>query len=382
MPALPHPSEARPVNRTPLFDRHQQLGARMVAFAGWEMPVWYAGIQAEHAAVREAVGLFDVSHMGEFIVHGRDGQAVLRRALTNDVAALEIGEAQYTLLPNAHGGTVDDLLAYRLPDNPRGHPVYLLVVNASNIDKDRDWLRAQVRPGEDAVLDDRSGDMALVALQGPRAPAVLAAATRLDVWRMGYYRFDRGDVAGVPALVSRTGYTGEDGFEIMADNADIGAVWDALVAAGAAHGLQPAGLGARDSLRIEAAMPLYGHELDDDTSAIEAGLGRFVKLDKPEMVGRERLAREKAEGPARKMVCFEMTGRGIPRQGYAIHAGGAAAGSVTSGLQSPTLGRAIGMGYVPADRAGIGGELAVDIRGTLVPATIVRRPFYRRPDAG
>jgi len=353
----------------------------LVEFAGWEMPVWYEGIQAEHHAVRTSVGLFDVSHMGEFIVHRRDALPFLRRTLTNDAAALVPGQAQYSLIPNAEGGTVDDLLVYRLPDDPRGDPVFLLVVNASNIDKDREWLRSQVRPEEKVDLDDRSDGMALVALQGPRAPAALAEVTRLPIWSMASYHFDRGEVAGVQALVSRTGYTGEDGFEIMAEGDDIVAIWEALLGAGAAHGIRPAGLGARDSLRLEASMPLYGHELDDATSALEAGLGRFVKLDKPEMVGGARLQREKAEGPPRKMVCFEMTERGIPRQGYPILVNGRPAGAVTSGTQSPTLGKAIGMGYVPAEHAAVDTALAIDVRGQAVGARVVRRPFYRRGEA-
>lgn len=371
------------MKQTALHSRHLALGARMVEFAGWEMPVWYAGIQAEHLAVRGQVGLFDVSHMGEFIVHGRDATAFLRRVLTNDVAALAVNQAQYSLIPNAEGGTVDDLLAYRLGDGERGQAVYMLVVNAANIDKDLDWLRERIRESERVAIDDRSPDTALLALQGPRAAPVLAALTRLPVWHMDYYHFDRGDVAGVAALVSRTGYTGEDGFEIMTAADDAGAVWDALMEAGAAQGIQPAGLGARDSLRIEATFPLYGHELDEATSAYEAGLGRFVKLeDKPEMVGHARLAREKAEGPARKLACLEMQARGIPRQGYPVLVEGLPVGAISSGLQSPSLGKAIGMALVPAAQAAPGTALAVDIRGQAVPAVTVRRPFYRRPVAG
>jgi aminomethyltransferase len=249
-------------------------------------------------------------------------------------------------------------------------------VNASNIDKDREWLRGHLTGR--AELDDRSDDNALVALQGPRAPAVLAAATRLPIWTMPYYHFDRGEVAGVQALVSRTGYTGEDGFEIMVACPDAPAVWKALMTAGAEHGIAPAGLGARDSLRLEASMPLYGHELDDDTSALEAGLGFAVKLDKAEMIGAERLRREKAEGLTRRLIGLEMIERGIPRQGYRILAGGSAVGVITSGTQSPTLGTSIGMGYVAKDLAVVGAEVSVEMRGREVPARIVRRPFYKR----
>ncbi len=368
------------MKRTPLHQAHVALGARMIEFGGWEMPVWYAGIQAEHHAVRQRAGLFDVSHMGEFIVHEADSTAFLRRVLTNDAALLEVGQAHYSLLTNAAGGTVDDLLVYRLPAGKKGGAVYLLVVNAGNIDKDLAWLRSQVGPGERVKIDDRSPSTALIALQGPRSALILSELTAMDVWHMPYYHFARGEVAGVQALVSRTGYTGEDGFEVMAANEDITAVWNAALKAGAAHEIQPCGLGSRDSLRIEACMPLYGHELGDDISALEAGLGFFVKLDKPAMNGLERLRRERLEGPARKMVCLELLDRGIPRQGYPILAGGQPVGEVTSGLLSPTLDKAVGLGFVPVAHAALGTELAVDIRGRAVPARVVKRPFYKRAE--
>lgn len=366
------------MKRTPLYEKHKALGARLVEFGGWEMPVWYEGIPAEHEAVRKRVGLFDVSHMGEFVVYGVKAEAALRRLLTNDVADLEVDEAHYTLLPNERGGTVDDLLAYRL-----GPDVFLLVVNASNIDKDRAWLESQLGDPRSAALDDHSDRKSLLALQGPMAPAVLSGLTRLPIWQMGYYRFARGDVAGVDALVSRTGYTGEDGFEIMVENEEAPELWDALMAAGAPHGIAPCGLGARDSLRLESAMPLYGQELDDETSALEAGLKRFTKLEKsgldgPQMGG-ERFQRESEDGIARKLVGLEVTGRGIPRQGYAILHEGAAVGEVTSGTMSPSLGKAIALGYVPPAQGKLGTELEIEVRGRAVPATVVRRPFYRRP---
>jgi aminomethyltransferase len=343
----------------------------MVGFGGWEMPVWYGGLVAEHNAVRTDVGLFDVSHMGELIVHGPGATAYLRRVLTNDAADLAPNEVQYTLIPNAAGGTVDDLLLYRL-----GEDAYILVVNAGNIDTDRDWLleRLAEEPAGAAKLDDRSPDTGLVALQGPRAEALLAPLTDLALGDIAYYHFDRGDVAGVQALVSRTGYTGEDGFEIMAAAKDIGAVWDALAAAGAV----PAGLGARDSLRLEAAMPLYGHELDPTVSVLEAGLGRFVDLEKPAQVGGERLRREQAEGVSRALVGLTLTERVPPREGYPILADGQPVGTVTSGTLSPTLDRPIALGFVPPDRKAVGTELAVEVRGRAVPAVVVRRPFYRR----
>jgi len=368
-----------PVKETPLHAAHVALGARMTEFGGWDMPVWYQGIPAEHEAVRTRVGLFDVSHMGEFVVYGVKAESALRRLLTNDVAELSLNEAQYTLLPNEAGGTVDDLLVYRLSAE-----AFVLVVNASNVDKDREWLRAHLGDPRSAGLDDHSDRKALLALQGPKAVAVLAALTRLPVHAMPYYHFDRGEVAGAEVLVSRTGYTGEDGFELMCENDDALALWDAVMAAGSAHGIAPAGLGARDSLRLEAAMPLYGHELDDSTSALEAGLKRFVVLEKPGLtapqMGGERLRAEAAGGTARKLIGLELTERGVPRDGYAIHAGvdGPKVGAVTSGTLSPTLGKAIAMGYVPPEHGAVGTALAVEIRGRLVPATVVKRPFYRR----
>jgi aminomethyltransferase len=356
---------------TPLYDVHLALGARMVAFGGWEMPVWYEGIAAEHEAVRRRVGLFDVSHMGELVLHGRGALVFLRRMLTNDVFELVVDQAQYTLMPNAQGGTVDDLLAYRLSND-----VFLLVVNAANIEKDRQWLDEHLPANVN--LDDRSEDMALLALQGPLAPAVLAGLTRLPIWTLAHYHFIRGEVAGIQSLVSRTGYTGEDGFEIMCDGAEVEALWQALLEAGATHGIRPAGLGARDSLRLEAALPLYGHELDEETSALEAGLGRFVKLGKPDLMGLARFQREKATGLVRKLVGLRLADRGIPRQGYHILADGRIVGIVTSGTLSPTLGVPIGLGYVPPDLAAVGTALAVQVRGRAVPAEVVARPFYKR----
>jgi aminomethyltransferase len=358
--------------RTPLYDKHVALGARLTEFGGWEMPVWYAGIQEEHAAVRTTAGLFDVSHMGEFVVHGAGALDFLRRVLTNDPALLELDQAQYTLLPNERGGTVDDLLCYKLDDR-----VFLLVVNAANIEKDFAWLDALREPS--AELDDRSDDKALLALQGPLALDILAPLTEIDVGAMGYYHFDRGDVGGIAGLVSRTGYTGEDGFEIMVESEDAADLWDILMEEGSKKGLVPCGLGSRDTLRLEAAFPLYGHELDDDTSGIEAGLGFCIKLDKPGMVGADRLRRDKEEGPAKRLVGLQVTERGIPRQGCPIVHDGAEVGVVTSGTMSPTLNMPVALGYVPPALAAIGTDLAVRIRDRNVGARVVKRPFYRRP---
>lgn len=359
--------------RTPLFDVHQSLGARLVEFGGWEMPVWYEGIIAEHHAVRNRVGLFDVSHMGEFLIHGRGALAFVRKMFTNDAALLVPGQAQYTLMPNAHGGTVDDLLLYRLAEDR-----FLTVVNAANIDKDREWLRAHLP--EDVALEDISDEKVLLALQGPKAEAVLAGLTDAPLSELAYYHFCEATVAGLPAFISRTGYTGEDGFEIMVAADDGRQLWSAIMAAGEEFAIRPAGLGARDSLRLEAAMPLYGHELDEDTSALEAGLGYFVKLDKPEMMGMERLRREKTEGVRRKLVGLVAEERAVPRQGCRVLAEGQPVGVVTSGTLSPTLGQPIAMAYVPPEHAAVGTRLAIEIRGRATPATVVKRPFYRRSD--
>ncbi len=364
------------MKRTPLYEQHRAAGARLTDFGGWEMPTWYAGIKAEHEAVRTRVGLFDVSHMGEFVIFGDHAERELRRLLTNDVAELADGQAQYTLLPNEQGGTVDDLLVYRLDEQ-----AFLLVVNASNIDKDRAWLEGRLEGR--VTLHDRSDDKALLALQGPLAATTLAPLTRLPIWTMDYYHFGRGTVAGCQTMVSRTGYTGEDGFEIMCEPEDAPELWDALMAAGAEHDIQPCGLGARDSLRLESAMPLYGHELDEETSAIECGLKRFVEMEKPglevPMVGQDRFRAELENGAPRKLVGLAIEGRGIPRQGFAVSVGGEVVGAVTSGTMSPTLDRAIALAYVDPAHGKLDTAVEVDVRGRPVPARVVRRPFYRRP---
>lgn len=361
------------LKRTPLNDIHRQLGARMVEFGGWDMPVQYpGGILEEHRAVREAAGLFDVSHMGEFEIRGPDATAYLSRVITNDPAKLEVGQAQYTVMCYANGGAVDDLIVYKLGDDS-----YLAVVNAGNIDKDFAWMQSQV--GQARVqLTNRSDEFGLLALQGPRAVAVLRPLTDVDLDAMGYYTVRQGHVVGLPATIARTGYTGEDGFEIMVAANATPALWNALLKAGAAEGLKPAGLGARDTLRLEAAMPLYDHELDPNTNPLEAGLNRFVSLDKGEFNGREVLAVAKTNGPAKRLVGFEMVGRGIPRAGYDVVKDGEKIGVVTSGTQSPTLGQAIGLAYVQPGYTAVGAEFDIVIRGTPVAARVVKRPFYKR----
>ena len=364
------------LQRTPLYGLHRRLGAKMVGFGGFEMPVQYSGIAAEHRAVREAAGLFDASHMGEIGVRGPGAAAFLQWAVTADVGRLGVGQAAYSPVCLTTGGVLDDILVYRL-----GVEDYLLVVNAGNKDKDLAWLRERGR--ENVTVEDRSAEWALLALQGPRAAAVLGRVTGEPLDRIGYYRFRSGvPVAGVDCLLSRTGYTGEDGFELYCSPARAEGLFAALLAAGEDDGLVPAGLGARDTLRLEAALPLYGHELDEGTTPLEAGLDRFVSFAKGDFSGREALRRQKEEGAGKKLAGFELTGPGIARQGYALMQGGRQTGTVTSGTLSPTLGRAIGLGYVAPEHARPGTELAVVIRGRECAARVVPTPFYRRKKQG
>lgn len=359
------------LRRTPLYESHVRLGARLVPFAGWEMPVQYAaGISAEHRAVREACGLFDVSHMGEVIVRGPDAIAFVNHVTSNDVAALAVGQIQYSTLLTERGTIVDDLLVYRAPDH------LFLVVNAGNRDADLAHLRAHLA-GFDATLEDVSDRYALIAVQGPDAPAIVQRLTATDLAPIKYYRFVEGEVAGVPAIISRTGYTGELGFELYVPWAQAVTVWDALLAGG---GVTPCGLGARDTLRLEAGLCLYGHEIDDTTTPLEAGLGWLVRLGKAgDFLGRDVLARQVAEGTDRRLVGFTIDERAIPRQGHRVWYGGVDVGAVCSGTMSPTLGIPIGTCYLPAAAAVPGTTFEVDIRGRRVPARVVKLPFYRRP---
>jgi len=362
------------LRRTPLYDIHKASGAKMVPFGGWDMPVEYSGLIAEHMAVRTAAGLFDVSHMGQFEVEGEGALAFLQRVTSNNVAKLVDGQAQYSALPMPSGCPVDDVIVYR-----RSERRYLVVVNASNVAKDWAWLLAQ-KP-ERCGLHDLSDQFALLALQGPKAEAVLRALTPLDLASIGFYRFAEGEVNGRPSIVARTGYTGEDGFEIFASPADAPALWRKLVEAGAPHGLLPAGLGARDTLRLEARMMLYGNDMDETTTLVEAGLGWIVSADaaKGEWNGRAVLAAQKSGGAPRKLVGFEMVERGIPRHGYPVFVDGQPSGTVTSGTFAPFLQKSIGLCYVPAARAAAGTPLEVEIRGRRVQARVVPTPFYKRP---
>jgi aminomethyltransferase len=358
---------------TPLADRHVALGAKMVEFAGWLMPVQYSGILDEHRAVRARAGLFDLSHMGELFVEGEQAGSGLAYALLTDPLALAVGRAQYSMICAPDGGVIDDLIVYRL-----GPERFLIVANASNAAAVSDAL-AERLAGCRAVLDDRSLATALVAIQGPLAAGVLAPLTDVALDGLRYYAIAEGRVAGAVALVARTGYTGEDGFEVIVDIAHAGVVWDALLQAGSPVGVVPVGLGARDTLRLEAGMPLYGNELGRDGTPYEAGLGRVVKLTKDgDFVGRAALERAHAEGPRKKLVGLVVRGRGIARHGYPVFAGERITGVVTSGTLSPTLGEAIAMAYVAPSDSEPGTILAVGIRDQHVPAEVVALPFYSR----
>jgi aminomethyltransferase len=361
------------LRKTPLNAVHRELSAKMVAFGGWDMPVEYSGLISEHMAVRQAAGLFDVSHMGEFTVEGPGALAFLQRVTSNDAAKLSVGQAQYSALPLANGAPADDVILYR-----RGDDRYLMVVNASNIEKDLAWLRSQ--EPRDCELADRSDSYALLALQGPRAQEILQGLTAIDLALVRYYHFAEGSVSGVPATVARTGYTGEDGFEIFVAPEAAADAWRAITAAGADKGLQPAGLGARDTLRLEAKMCLYGSDMDETTTLVEAGLGWIVAVTdgKGDFPGRSVLEAQKQAGAPRKLVGFEMTGRGIARHGYPAVLGDETVGAVTSGTYAPYLQKNIGLVYLPAARAAVGTEFDVDIRGRRVPARVVPTPFYKR----
>jgi len=358
--------------RTPLHDEHAAAGARLIPFAGFEMPVQYpTGTTAEHAAVRNVAGLFDVSHMGEFFVDGPQALDLVQFVTSNDASALVPGQAQYSMLLRENGTIVDDLLVYRLDEG------FMLVVNAANRHKDFDWI-ARFASRYDATLVDRSDEMALIAFQGPAAAAILAPlVSGVDPDSIAYYHFARAKIAGTEVTLSRTGYTGEDGFEIFLPNEAAVGVWRAILEAGGAQGVVPVGLGARDSLRLEMGYPLYGNDLDDTRSPFEAGLGWVVKLDKGECIASEALRRRKEEGIGEKLVGFVLLERGFPRHGYALARDGVAVGEVTSGTLSPTLGKGIGLGYVSADAAKVGAAIQVVIRGQPLAAEIVRLPFHK-----
>jgi glycine cleavage system T protein (aminomethyltransferase) len=366
-----------PLKKTPLNARHRASGAKMVPFGGWDMPVEYAGaaggVVQEHMAVRTRAGLFDVSHMGEIEIAGTDALAAVQRISSNDASKLQAGQAQYSGLLSPQGTFVDDLLVYKLAPSH-----FLLVVNAGNIAKDYAWIADAIKPAGDAVAVDASARYALLALQGPEAINVLQPLTGVDLAGMKYYWFAHGEVANVRATVSRTGYTGEDGFEIFVPPQSADRVWQAILEAGRAAGVIPCGLGARDTLRLEASMRLHGNDIDETTTALEADLSWIVGWKKDDFIGAAALREQKANGVRRKIVGFEMLDRGIARHGYDAYIGAEKAGVVTSGTQTPYLKKAIGMAYLPVEQTAVGAEFDVDIRGRRTRARLVPMPFYKR----
>ena len=354
--------------RTPLYEEHVRLGAQMTNFGGWVMPLQYSTIREEHRAVREAVGLFDLSHMGELRV---TDESVAQRVVSRDVTRLRPGRIQYAVLCNDAGGIIDDVLVYAVADGG-----YLLVVNAGNQDGDFDWIRAHA-PGGGTVLNV-GRDWTLVGVQGPRAVGLVQRLTSAELGSVKYYAFVEGTVADVACVISRTGYTGEDGFELFCANGDAVRLWRALLEEGKRDGIRPAGLGARDTLRLEAGMRLYGNDMDADTNPLEAGLDWTLNLDK-EFIGRDAIMRTREQGLSRRLVGFKMLDRSIPRHGYNVVSEGERVGTVTSGNVSFTLGYNIGMAYVPPSLAEPGTRLGVDVRGAAAPAEVVPLPFYKRP---
>ncbi|HEX8501169.1 MAG TPA: glycine cleavage system aminomethyltransferase GcvT [Pyrinomonadaceae bacterium] len=367
---------ATPLKQTPLNATHRRLGGRMVEFGGWDMPVQYpAGTVEEHTATRTRSGLFDVSHMGEIEVRGADAVPFVNRLCSNDASKLVDGQAQYSALTTERGTVVDDLLVYRF-----GPERLLLVVNASTTEKDWDWITSH-KGGESVELTNRSSDFCQIALQGPDALRILQTLTRTPLEEIKYYHFREGQVDGREAIISRTGYTGEDGFEVYAAPEHAERLWDRILDAGGygtPGGTQPAGLAARNTLRLEAGMALYGHEITDETTLLEANLGWITKLGKGDFIGREALARQKEEGVRRKLVGFEVTDRGVARDGQDVYADGAQVGQVTSGSPAPFLKKNIGMAYVPAELAPPGRQIQIDVRGRMVGAQVVPVPFYKR----
>jgi aminomethyltransferase len=359
------------MKNTALYDVHLKLGAKMVPFAGYNMPVSYSGIKLEHQAVRQAVGMFDVSHMGEFLLKGPHALDLIQYVTSNDASKLTPGKVQYSCMPNGQGGIVDDLLVYCISDDK-----YLLVVNASNIEKDWNWISKHNEWGVE--MEDMSENLSLLAVQGPKAAEALQALTSVALDQIAYYNFVSGPFAGIDdVIISATGYTGAGGFELYLPNNAAPKVWEKIMQAGAAYGIQPCGLGCRDTLRLEMGFCLYGNDINDTTSPLEAGLGWITKFSK-EFIDAEYLKKQKADGLSRKLVAFEMVDRGIPRQHYTIkNAAGEVLGEVTSGSESPSTGKFIGMGYVPVASSSLGSEVFIDIRDRLMKAVVVALPFYK-----
>ena len=358
------------VQKTGFYDIHQKLGAKIVEFAGYYMPIQYKGIIQEHKRVRETVGLFDVSHMGEFVVKGENALDFLQKITINDVSALQVNQVQYSAMCYENGGIVDDLLVYRLPDH------YLMVVNASNLDKDFEWAQQHLLPN--VTLENISDECSLLALQGPDAVAVLQKLTDVELDKIKFYWLASGTVAGVDMMISRTGYTGEPGFELCFPKEYSEKVWEAIMQAGQEFDIEPIGLGARDTLRLEMKYCLYGNDIDATTHPLEAGLGWITKLNKGDFIGKDAIVSAKEQGIGRKLVGFELDDKGFPRHGYTIVKDGNEIGFVTSGTVSPMLNKGIGMAYVSSEFAAVGTTIDIKIRNSNVPATVVKTPFYQK----
>ena len=354
-----------------LAARHKELNAKMVPFAGYNMPISYEGVNIEHQNVREKLGVFDVSHMGEFLITGDKALELIQKITTNDASKLEDGKAQYTVMPNETGGIVDDLIVYRINSEK-----YLLVVNASNIDKDWNWIAQHNTM--DATMRDMSDEFSLLAIQGPKAAEAMQSLTNVDLSNMKFYTFEVAEFAGIDkVIISATGYTGSGGFEIYFKNEDAEQIWDRVMEAGKDYGIKPIGLAARDTLRLEMGFCLYGNDIDETTSPIEAKLGWITKFTK-DFINSEALKKEKEEGPKRKLIAFELEERGIPRQGYEIEdEDGKVIGEVTSGTMSPSLEKGIGLGYVPSEVAKFGNKIFIKVRKKSIPAVQVKLPFYK-----
>lgn len=365
---------------TPLTETHIALGAKMAEFAGYNMPISYKGIKDEHAAVRNNAGVFDVSHMGEFIIKGKDALDWVQWVTSNDAAKLEIGDVQYSCLPNNDGGIVDDLLVYRLPEDKcaEGEKAFMLVVNASNIDKDKAWILSQGNDF-DATLTDISEQSGLLAIQGPNAAKILQPLTEVDLIHMKYYTFKKGTFAGIEnALISATGYTGSGGFEIYVDSSKLTELWNKIMDTGKEQGIEPIGLGARDTLRLEMGYCLYGNDIDDQTSPLEAGLGWITKLKKDKFINKDYFVQQKENGLSKRLVGFKVDDRRVPRHGYPIEdAEGNVIGVVTSGTSSPSLGYPIGMGYVNVPLHKSGSEIYINTGRKKLKATVTKLPFYK-----
>ncbi len=367
------------MKNTPLTERHIGLGAKMAEFAGYNMPISYKGIKEEHECVRTNAGMFDVSHMGEFIVKGKEAFDLVQFVTSNDVSKLEIGDVQYSCLPNKSGGIVDDLLVYRLSEDQcnEGERAYMLVVNASNIQKDWDWISQHNQ--FDTRLINISDETGLIAIQGPKVADILQPLTSVDLKSIQYYNFRKGDFAGLSnILISATGYTGAGGFEIYASNTDIEKIWDEVMRIGQVHGLMPVGLGARDTLRLEMGFCLYGNDIDDTTSPLEAGLGWITKINKGKFIGQDWISKQKSEGLKRKLVAFTLDDRRVPRHHYEVHnAQGEKIGFVTSGTFSPSLNKSIGLAYVPIEYSKDDSQFFINMGSKSIQAIPMKLPFYK-----